>query len=85
VERIELTQRASRGSGWPADPFGVECGRLSSTQVRVDGAPATFGIGPEITPHVLWRDGAVLHTVSGPFPMATLVRIAESLTPVTVS
>ena len=81
-ERVELTQRASGGRAWPADPFGVECGRLSSTQVSVNGIPATFGIGPEITPHVFWRDGAVLHTVSGPFPAATLVELAESLTPI---
>ncbi|HMN99489.1 MAG TPA: hypothetical protein PKD59_08755 [Miltoncostaeaceae bacterium] len=84
-ERVELTQRASGGRGWPADPFGVECGRLTTTRVTVDGIPATFGIGPEIAPHLFWRDGAVLHTVSGPFPAATLIQIAESLTPVTAS
>ncbi len=85
LERIEVTQRASGGRGWPADPFGVECGRLTTRQVSVSGAPATFGIGPEITPHLFWRDGAVLNTVSGPFPAATLVQIAESLTPVAAS
>jgi hypothetical protein len=84
-ERVEVTQRASGGRDWPADPFGVECGRLTSRQVTVGGVPARFGIGPEISPHLVWRDGAVLHTVSGPFPAATLVRIAESLTPVTAS
>jgi hypothetical protein len=84
-ERIEVTQRASGGRDWPADPFGVECGRLTARQVSVGGVPATFGIGPEITPHLFWRDGAVLNTVSGPFPAATLVGIAESLTPVTAS
>lgn len=81
-ERVAVTQRASGGRAWPADPFGVECGRLSSAQVSVAGLPATFGIGPEITPHVFWRDGAVLFTVSGPLPAATLVAIAESLTPI---
>jgi len=84
-ERIEVTQRASGGRGWPDDPFGVECGRLSRTAVTVDGAPATFGIGPEIPPHLYWRDGAVLNTLSGPFPAATLVEIAESLTPIAAS
>ena len=51
----------------------------------MDGVPATFGIGPEIPPHLFWRDGAVLNTVSGPFPAATLVEIAESLTPIAAS
>ncbi|MGE0026293.1 MAG: hypothetical protein AB7O78_13100 [Thermoleophilia bacterium] len=85
VERIEVTQRASGGSGWPADPFGVECGRLTTRPVSVGGVPATFGIGPEITPHLFWREGAVRLTVSGPFPATTLVQIAESLTPVAAS
>jgi hypothetical protein len=81
-ERIEVTQRAAGGRAWPDDPFGVECMRLSTRSVTVGGVPATFGIGPEIAPHLFWRDGALLHTVSGPFPAATLLEIAESLTPV---
>ena len=36
----------------------------------------------EIVPHLYWRSGRVLYTVSGPFPAATLTAVARSLQPV---
>jgi hypothetical protein len=79
-ERIDVTQR--RGAAFPNDPFGFECGVLRTQRVMIDGVQATYGEGPEIVPHLYWRAGGIVHTVSGPFPRATLVAIAESLGPV---
>jgi anti-sigma factor RsiW len=42
---------------------------------------ARYGAGPGITPHLYWRAGGLLYTVSGPFPKGDLVAIAESLAP----
>jgi len=56
--------------------------RLSAAharQIRFGGVRATFGEGPEVVPHLYWRDGRVLHTVSGPFAKETLVEVAASL------
>lgn len=83
VERIEVTQRRAVGGDWPGDPFAGECRPLTTRQVSVGGVAATYAIGPETGPHLYWRDGAVLHTVSGPFPADDLVAVAASLTPVT--
>lgn len=81
-ERIELTQRRAVGGDWPGDPFGGECRPLSSRTVSIDGVPATFALGPETGPHLYWREGPVLHTLSGPYPADVLVAAAASLTPV---
>jgi hypothetical protein len=81
-ERIDVTQRLAGATGWVSDPFGVECGFQLESAVRVKGVPAAYGAGPEITPHVYWRRGKLLYTVSGPFPKKDLVAIAESLAPV---
>lgn len=80
-ERIDVTQRLAGGRGWPGDPFGAECVFSSRERTRVDGVAALFGAGPETVPHLWWRAGNLLHTVSGPYPKSTLVRIAESLRP----
>jgi hypothetical protein len=80
-ERIEITQRAARSGGWPSDPFGAECQRLREEQVTVRGADAVFATAPGATPHLYWRKGKLLFTVSGPFPKDDLVAIAESLAP----
>lgn len=77
-ERITVTQRAS-SKNWPDDPFGAECVPLRTEPATVGSAAATYGTSPTITPHLFWWDGAVRHTVSGPFPKADLVAIAESL------
>jgi hypothetical protein len=82
VERIEVTQRRAVGGDWPEDPFGGECRPLAVTAVTVGGLPATYAAGAETGPHLFWRDGAVLHTVSGPFPAEDLVVVADSLAPV---
>jgi hypothetical protein len=81
-ERIELTQRRALGGDWPSDPFGGECQRLSSRPVSIEGTPGTFGIGATTGPHLYWREGAVLHTLSGPYPAGVLVAAAASLAPV---
>jgi hypothetical protein len=80
-ERIHVTQRAS-STAWPDDPFGAECVPLRNEPTTVGSFRATYGTSPTITPHLFWWDGAVRHTVSGPFPKADLVAIAESLAPV---
>ncbi len=81
-EQIEVTQRRAIGGDWPGDPFGGECQPLSARSVTVGGIAATYALGAETGPHLYWREGAVLHTVSGPFPADDLVAVAESLTPV---
>ena len=63
-------------------PFGFECVAETTSAVDVNGAKATFGEGGEIIPHLYWRSGRVLYTVSGPLPAATLAAIARSLKPV---
>ena len=83
LERIDVTQRVAAGRGWLSDPFGAECAFVRSERAAVNGVPATYGIGETIVPHLYWRNGNLLLTVSGPFPKADLVRIAESLSPVT--
>ena len=78
-ERIDVTQRLAGGRGWLSNPFGFECGIVREQQVDVGAVRATYGEGPEIVPHLYWREGNVLHTISGPLPRAELVAIAESL------
>lgn len=55
---------------------------LSARAVTVGGVRANYAFGPETGPHLYWREGAVLHTVSGPFPVEDLVAVADSLSPV---
>ena len=81
-ERIELTQRRAVGGDWPGDPFGGECQPMSSRAVSIGGVRATFALGPTTGPHLYWREGDVLHTLSGPYPADVLVAAAASLTPV---
>jgi hypothetical protein len=81
LERIDVTQRLAAGRDWPDDPFGGECTFMFRERARVGARAAGYGAGPETTPHLYWRAGALLHTVSGPYPKSTLVAIAESLHP----
>jgi len=81
-ERIEITQRRSLGTDWPDDPFASECQPLTAVPVKVGAITATYALDGQTEPHLFWRDGAVLHTVSGPFPAPDLVAVAESLAPV---
>ena len=81
-ERVDITQRAD-GRDWPDDPFGGECQELRTEQVKINGAAATYGIGPTISPHLYWRASKVRYTVSGPFSRDDLVAIASSLQPIT--
>ncbi len=81
-EHIDVTQRVAGKTGWIDDPFGFECGSEQASAVDVGGAKATFASGAEIVPHLYWRSGRVLYTVSGPFPAATLAAVARSLEPV---
>lgn len=80
-ERIDVTQRLAGGRGWPGDPFGAECVFQFEQPARVNGLPARYGAGPDTVPHLYWRAGRLLHTVSGPYPRSTLVDIAQSLRP----
>ena len=82
VERVDLTIRRAAPGDWPGPPLGRECRPLSTAATTVSGVPATFGISPEIPPHLYWRDGRLLYTLSGPFAKQTLRRIAESMKPV---
>jgi hypothetical protein len=77
-EYISVTQRVSRRD-WPDDPFGGECQPLFTEPVTINGVAATYGIGQSTVPHLYWRDGPLLYTVSGPFPKDDLIAIAASL------
>jgi hypothetical protein len=82
VERIEVTARRATSTAareWrDSDPFAGECADITIGDATVGGKPARFGQGPQFMPHLYWRDGGALYTVSGPFPKTELVRIAES-------
>ncbi len=80
-ERITVSQRAG-ATDWPDDPFGHECGAVTTTDVSVGSAPAKYASGPEVIPHLFWREGKVRFTVSGPLPREALVQVAASLRPV---
>ena len=79
-EHIDVTQRTST-KDWPDDPFGAECQPLTTEPVTINGVAATYGIGQNTPPHLYWRDGRLLYTLSGPFPKDDLVTIAASLKP----
>jgi hypothetical protein len=82
-EHIDVTQRLAGKTGWIDDPFGFECGSEQASKVDLGGGvKATYAAGAEIVPHLYWRAGRVLHTISGPFPAATLAAVARSLEPV---
>jgi anti-sigma factor RsiW len=82
IERVDLTQRLAPAGGWANDPFGGECVRMFTERATIGGATAVYGAGPSTTPHLYWRSGRILYTVSGPFPKAELAAIARSLRPV---
>jgi hypothetical protein len=82
VERVDVTQRVAGARGWLSDPFGAECEFQAEERASVRGVEARYGIGPNIVSHLHWREGNLLLTLSGPFPKADLVAIAESLAPV---
>lgn len=82
TERIEITQRLGRPGDWDVSPFGAECQPLGEVKVDIAGSPAIYAIGAQTSPHLYWREGRILHTLSGPYPRRTLVEIAESLTSV---
>jgi hypothetical protein len=79
-EHIDVTQRLARGGAdWPDDPFGGECQPLRTERVTIGTVPGTYGTGQTVGPHLYWRDGPLLYTVSGPFPKDDLIAIAASL------
>lgn len=78
LDRIDVTQRVST-KDWLDDPFGGECQPLTTEPVMINGIAATYGIGQNTVPHLYWRDGPLLYTVSGPYPRDDLVTIAASL------
>jgi hypothetical protein len=80
-ETIEVTQRLAAPQPWFSDPFGAECVFEHVEKATVGSATATYGLAPEIVPHLYWRRGRFLFTISGPFPKSDLVAIAASLRP----
>ena len=80
-ETIEVTQRLAAPQPWFSDPFGAECAFEYVEKAKVGSATATYGLAPEIVPHLYWRRGRFLFTISGPFPKSDLVAIAASLRP----
>ena len=78
-ERIDVTQRLAELRGWSVDPFGAECVFQYSERATIRGARGWYGIGPDTTPHLFWRQGRVLYTVSGPYAKRDLLAIANSL------
>ena len=78
-ERIDVTQRLAEPRGWSVDPFGAECVFQYSERATIRGARGWYGIGPDTTPHLFWRQGRVLYTVSGPYAKRDLLAIANSL------
>ena len=82
-ERIDITAAARVGQrrrGRPARSAPNASSTSPSAPASAASA-ATYGAGPQTVPHLYWRSGRLLHTISGPYPKATLVRIAESLRP----
>ena len=80
-ETIEVTQRLAAPQPWLSDPFGAECTFEHVEKASLGSVTATYGAAPEIVPHLYWRRGRFLFTVSGPFPKPDLVAIAASLRP----
>ena len=81
-EHIDLTQRLAPAGGWAADPFGAECVRPFTEAATIGSAHGVYAAGPYTTPHLYWRSGRLLYTLSGPFPKNQLLAIARSLTPI---
>lgn len=85
VESIDFTaRRATKAAArdWlQSDPFAGECANITQSDATVNGKPAKFGTGPLSMPHLYWRDGSALYTLSGPYPKDELVRIADSVSP----
>lgn len=77
-DNIDFTMRLSK-QDWPSDPFGHECQEVSREPVTIGSGAGFFGTGPSSTPHLYWRDGAILYTLSGPLPKEQLLQIAGSL------
>ncbi len=78
-ERIEVTQRVATRT-WRTDPFQRTCQILRGGRTSVGSLGARYGIGPDITSHIWYRDGNQLITVSGPYGKSDLATIARSLT-----
>lgn len=81
-EHIDLTQRLAPVGGWAADPFGIECVRQFTEVATIGSARGVYAASPYTTPHLYWRSGRLLYTLSGPFPKNQLLAIARSLTPI---
>ncbi len=83
-EHIDFTMRVSKRD-WLADPFGHECQEVSQEPVTIGTGTGFFGTGPSSTPHLYWRDGSLLYTLSGPLPKEQLLQVAASLRKVPLS
>jgi hypothetical protein len=83
IEPLELTIRGAAGTlatDWDeSDPYAGECQAMRITKVAVGTATAQYGLPERGMPHLWWRVGGVLYTLSGPYSSAQLVSIANSL------
>lgn len=77
-ERMDFTMRVS-STDWPVDPFAHECQAVEQEQVQIGTVTGTYGSGATSTPHLFWRDGPILYTLSAPVSKELLVRVAASL------
>ena len=77
-EHVDVTQRVAGRRGWIADPFSG-CTWAYRERAVIGGARGWYGIGTDEPPHLYWRKGRLLYTVSGPFPKRDLLAIARSL------
>ena len=57
-----------RRAPWQNDPFGRECVFQFEEDASIGGVAARYAAGPGIVPHLYWRAGGLLYTVSGPVP-----------------
>jgi hypothetical protein len=89
LETLDLTIRAGTSetaSMWDTtNPFGYACGSTHRVATTVSGREASYSLGAYGGGRLWWRDGTTLYTLTAPLPRGELVRIAESLQPVTPS
>ncbi len=79
-ERIEITQRLATHGAWKVDPFQRSCQSIIGGRTTLGAIRVRYGVGPDVTSHVWFRDGNQLLTVSGPYGKNDLRTIAASLT-----
>lgn len=86
LETLDFTIRPAHGTltrDWDeSDPFRGECSSAVTTDVMIGSNTAKYAQGETGSPHMWWRDGTTLYTLTGPFSVEQLATVARSLTPV---